>query len=145
MLYDIPECNATVPHDTSCCPKFAISLHRYGVADAWWCTYDDIGRESQALADRMRYEYLLTGDALDVFITSKLDTEQLKKITEELYKTIEMGADGDAESKLQKILDGASAQGLYKRGVIQLLYFDYASCDVNIVIFCFGLSYCYPR
>ena len=96
-------------------------------------TYDDIGRGSQALADRMRYEFLLTGDALDVFITSKLDTEQLKKVTEELYETNEMGADGDAESKLQKILDGACAQDLYGRGVIQILYFDYASCDVNIV------------
>ena len=95
----------------------------------------------------MRDEYLLTGDALDVFITSKLDTEQLKKITEELYETIEMGADGDAESKLQKILDGACAQDLYERGVTQILYFDHASCDVNIVslILCLGLSYCYPR
>ena len=51
----------------------------------------------------MRYEYLLTGDALDVFITSKLETEQLKESTEELYETVEMGADGDAESKLQKM------------------------------------------
>ena len=88
-------------------------------------------------------EYLRAGDALDAIITAKLDTEQLKKITDELYETIDIGADGDAESKVHKILDSACAQDLYERGVSKILYLDVASYDVYTVglITCFSLCY----